>query len=592
VPVVMSVWHDDYGISVPKEYHTTKHSISEALAGFQRTAEKAGYEIFVVKAWDYTALLETYEKAARIAREEHVPVLVHVIEVTQQQGHSTSGSHERYKSKERLEWEKEWDCLKKMHEWLIANALASESELQEIDEQARKTANQGKIDAWKAFVDSMADDHNNAVALLQTAANENVALAHLAQELANTLNPIRADGVRTVKHALRLLAGTNSLARTHLLLWLEQTQAKAAEDFNSCLHSNTALQIQEVKPVYSENSRQVDGREIVQANFDYIFEHNPLVFAIGEDVGKIGDVNQGFAGLQEKYGELRITDTGIREATIIGQGIGAAMRGLRPITEIQYLDYIFYALQILSDDVANMQYRTRGGQKCPLIVRTRGHRLEGVWHSGSPVAALLASLRGMHLLVPRNMTQAAGFYNTMLQSDEPCIIIECLNGYRLKETLPDNVGKFTIPLGMPEILRAGEDITIVTYGSMCRVVLETAEQLAKIGIEVEVIDVQTLLPFDLTHSILQSIAKTNRVIFADEDVPGGTTAYMMQEVLEKQNAYRFLDSKPLTITAKAHRPPYGSDGDYFSKPNPEEIFDLAYEMMHEAEPTRFGALYV
>ncbi len=594
IPVIMSVWDDEYGISVPKAYHTTKESISEALAGFQRTEEKAGYEILVARGWNYLELLETYEKAEKLAREQHIPVLVHIIEVTQQQGHSTSGSHERYKSKERLDWEKEWDCLKQMQMWLLENELASEAELNAIDEEAKKTANTAKTNAWKAFVASMADDHKQALALLQTAAHENITLAHLAQELANTLNPIRADAVRIVKHALRLLVGINSPARTNLLDWLEIAQTKAGEDFNSCLYSNSAesvLKVQEVQPTYSEHSKQVDGREIMQANFDCIFENNPLVFAIGEDVGKIGDVNQGFAGLQDKYGDLRLTDTGIREATIVGQGIGAAMRGLRPIVEIQYLDYIYYALQILSDDVACLQYRTRGGQKCPLIVRTRGHRLEGVWHSGSPMAALLATLRGIHVLVPRNMTQAAGFYNTMLQSDEPAIIIECLNGYRLKETLPDNVGKFTIPVGMPEILRAGKDITIVTYGSMCRVVMEAAGQLAQVGIELEVIDVQTLLPFDLTHSIVKSIANTNRVIFADEDVPGGATAYMMQEVLEKQNAYKYLDSKPATITAKAHRPPYGSDGDYFSKPNVEDIFDLAYAMMREAEPDRFGALY-
>jgi pyruvate/2-oxoglutarate/acetoin dehydrogenase E1 component/TPP-dependent pyruvate/acetoin dehydrogenase alpha subunit len=595
VPVIMSVWDDEYGISVPKEYHTTKHSISEALAGFQRTEEKAGYEILVAKGWNYTELVETYQKAEKIAREEHVPVLVHIIEITQQQGHSTSGSHERYKSKERLEWEKEWDCLKKMREWLIENNFATEAETLEIEEEAKKTAQVGKTDAWKAFVASMQDDHNEAVALLQQATNENISIAHISQELSTTINPIRADAVRAVKKALRLLAGKASATRQNLLNWLEKAQNKAFDDFNSCLHSNSsesALLVQEVKPSYSEHSKTVDGREVVQANFDYIFEHNPLVFAIGEDVGKIGDVNQGFAGLQEKYGEIRITDTGIREATIAGQGIGAAMRGLRPIIEIQYLDYIFYALQILSDDLACLQYRTRGGQKCPLIVRTRGHRLEGIWHSGSPIGALLSTLRGVHILVPRNMTQAAGFYNTMLKSDEPAVIIECLNGYRLKERLPDNVGEFTVPLGMPETLREGEDVTIVTYGSMCRVVMEASEQLAQIGIEVEVIDVQTLLPFDISHKIVESIKKTNRVIFADEDVPGGASAYMMQEVLENQSAYQYLDSKPLTIAAKAHRPPYGSDGDYFSKPNPEDIFDAVYGMMHEAEPNRFPALYV
>ncbi|TAE71642.1 MAG: transketolase [Bacteroidetes bacterium] len=598
VPLLMSVWDDEYGISVGKEHHTVKESISEALAGFQRTPENSkGFEIFVVKGWDYPALLETYQKAEKICREQHVPVLVHVTEITQQQGHSTSGSHERYKSKERLEWEKEFDCNKKFRFWIEQNAFATAEELDEIEKDALKKVNQARTEAWKYFTASTTSAHNEALQLLSAVAQNSkneTKINEIKDNLEKTLNPIYADGIVATKKALRLLVGEESTAKKTLQNWLQFNLQERKKDFNSYLYSQSeqnVFAVKEIKPTYQPDAPMVDGREVLQANFDKIFETNPLVFAIGEDVGKIGDVNQGFAGLQEKYGDLRLTDTSIREATIIGQGIGTAMRGLRPIAEIQYLDYILYATQILSDDVACMQYRTKGGQKCPLIVRTRGHRLEGIWHSGSPIATLLGCLRGIHLLVPRNMTQAAGFYNTLLQADEPAVVIECLNGYRLKEKMPENLGEFTLPLGVTEVLRTGNDVTIVTYGSMCRVVMEAAEQLAAVGIECEVIDVQTLLPFDIHHNILKSIQKTNRVVFADEDVKGGGTAFMLQKVLEEQNAYQYLDSKPITITAEDHRPSYGSDGDYFSKPSPETIFDEIYKMMHEAMPHQFGELY-
>jgi pyruvate/2-oxoglutarate/acetoin dehydrogenase E1 component/TPP-dependent pyruvate/acetoin dehydrogenase alpha subunit len=596
IPMVVSIWDDDYGISVPKEYHTTGGSIGEALKGFQRTKDKPGYEIISVKGWDYNACIEAFEKAEKIARNEHVPAIIHFTELTQPQGHSTSGSHERYKSKERLEWEKEYDCIGQMRIWIESEGLADAKELDEIEKQAKKDAKDAKERAWKAFVASMKGDQDEAVAMITEMASESGMdeLSEIANDLQKTLNPIKLDTMKAVKKALRLVRGRELSSRTKLLAWLEKVNEKHNGEYNSHLYSESAqnaLNISWVEPEYSEDAKMVDGREVVQANFDKIFEKYPEVFAIGEDLGKIGDVNQGFAGLQEKYGIERIQDTSIRECTILGQGIGAAMRGLRPIVEIQYLDYIYYAVQIMADDLSCVQYRTKGGQKAPLIVRTRGHRLEGIWHSGSPISMLLGSLRGMRVLVPRDMTRAAGFYNTMLQSDEPALIIECLNGYRLKEKLPSNIGEYTTPLGIPETIREGEDITIVTYGSMCRVVMEAAEDLSKVGISVEVIDVQSLLPFDINHQIVESIKKTNRVIFADEDVPGGASAYMMQQVVEGQNAYRWLDSQPRTLSAHPHRPAYASDGDYFSKPNPEDVFDLAYELMAEAEPARFPEIY-
>ncbi len=597
IPMMVSVWDDGYGISVPNEYHTTKSDISKVLSGFQRDGDDAGFEIFRVNGWDYEALCRTYEKAVKVCREEHVPVMIHVLELTQPQGHSTSGSHERYKSRERLDWEAAFDCNKKMREYILENGIASAEALDEIEKAAKITARKAKDAAWKAFNDSMKDDYEQALALIKDAAKESAQfkkLNNIYDDLKNALNPLRLDSVKAVKKALRAMRAEEGEAKKALQQWHARVLNENVERYNSHLYSESpqgALHVAEIKPVFEGTEQHVDGREVLQACFDAALERDPRVFAFGEDVGKIGDVNQAFAGLQAKYGELRVTDTGIREVTIIGQGVGAALRGLRPIAEIQYLDYLIYALQTLSDDLASLQYRTKGGQKAPLIIRTRGHRLEGVWHSGSPMGMILHSLRGIYLLVPRNMVQAAGMYNTMLKSDDAALIIESLNGYRLKEQIPANIGEFTVPLGRPEVLREGTDVTIVTYGSMCRIVMKAAEQLNKVSISCEVIDVQTLLPFDINHTIVESIKKTNRVVFADEDVPGGGTGYMMQEVIENQGAYFYLDSKPVTISAKAHRPAYGSDGDYFSKPNPEEVFDKVYDLMSETDPKKFPPLY-
>ncbi len=597
IPMLMSVWDDGYGISVPNDVQITKSNISEILKGFQRDEDNKGFEIFVVNGWDYPALCETYAKAAKICREEHVPCLVHVVEITQPQGHSTSGSHERYKPAERLEWEKEHDCLLKMREWMISEEIASEEEIANLEQEATKSVKDQKNASWKAFVASMKEDHDMAVSLLGKVVNQTnkgPEVAKIQTELAKTLNPERLDAIRAVKKAIRLLRFEEKSLRIPMQNWLKRVQRENADRYNSWLYNeaeDSALNIPQVSPQYNEDSPTLDGREIVQACFDAALEKYPEVFAIGEDVGKIGDVNQGFAGLQEKYGELRVTDTGIREATIMGQAVGTALRGLRPIAEIQYLDYFLYGIQTLSDDLACLSYRTKGKQKAPVIIRTRGHRLEGVWHSGSPMGMIIHALRGVHVLTPRNMTQAAGFYNTILQSGDPAVIVECLNGYRLKERLPTNIGEFTVPLGVPETIREGKDITIVTYGSMCRIILSAAEQLEKVGISCEVIDVQSLLPFDLEHKIVESIQKTNRVLFADEDMPGATTAYMMQKVVEEQGAYKFLDSKPQCLAAQPHRPAYASDGDYFSKPNEEDIFDKVYAMMSEVNPQKFPALY-
>ena len=597
VPMLMSVWDDNYGISVPQEYHTTKGSISKVLEGFRRTESENGFEIFNVKGWDYASLINTYLQAEKICREEHVPVLVHVEEVTQPQGHSTSGSHERYKSKERLTWEAEHDCMLKMRNWILEDVMVVPEALEAIEKEAKQTAREAKEKAWKAFNADIQKEFKEVVEILGRVgeqSNRTEELEEIKNQLEKTINPIRVDNMKTAKKVLRLTRDENSEARTELLKWVENILKESFDRYNSHLHSQSghaALKVEEIKPVFSESSQEVDGREVLNACFIAAFSRDARVFAFGEDVGKIGDVNQGFAGLQEKFGELRLTDTGIRECTILGQGIGAALRGLRPIAEIQYLDYLLYALQIMSDDLACLQYRTKGGQKAPLIVRTRGHRLEGVWHSGSPMGMILNSLRGIYVLVPRSMTQAAGFYNTMLKSDDPAIIVECLNGYRLKEQIPDNVGEFTLPIGVPEVIREGRDVTIVTYGSMCRVVMDAAEELEKVGISCEVIDVQSLLPFDIHHSIVESLKKTNRVVFADEDVPGGASAFMMQKVLEEQKGYQYLDSAPLTIAAKEHRPAYSSDGDYFSKPNTEDVFDKIYAMMREGNPSAFPPIY-
>ena len=597
IPMVLSVWDDGYGISVPNKYHTTKESISKAVAGFQRTETEPGIEIFTVKGWDYPALVETYKKAVHLARTEHVPSLVHVEDLTQPQGHSTSGSHERYKSKDRLSWEKEFDCLKKMREWLLSEGITSTQELEKIEREAKIRAKKGREKAWIAFSNDMKKDLNEALEVLARTAliHENKReLTVLKNELKSTLNATKADIMRTIRKTLRLIRNESSHDKDNLISWYNDKKAKYYDDYSSKLLTEdvySPLLVEEVKPHYSENSKLVDGREVVLACFDALFARDPRVFAIGEDVGKIGDVNQGFAGLQEKYGEIRVTDTGIREPTIIGQGIGSALRGLRPITEVQYLDYLVYTLQTLTDDLACLHYRMKGGQVAPLIIRTRGHRLEGVWHSGSPMSMILGSLRGIHLLVPRNLTQAAGFYNTIIKGNDPALIIEPLNAYRLKEKMPDNIGDVCVPLGVPEVLREGTDITLVTYGSMCRITLEAAQQLSEVGISCEVIDVQSLMPFDRTKSVLKSLKKTNRVGFLDEDVPGGASAYMMQQVLDRDGGYEYLDSRPITVSAKEHRPAYGTDGDYFSKPNIEDIFEAVYELFEEADPEHFKKIF-
>lgn len=596
VPMVVAVWDDGFGISVPQEFHTTKGSISEALLGLQRTATEKGFEIFRVKGWDYEALNQAFATAARLAREEHVPVLLHVEEMTQPQGHSTSGSHERYKTKERLQWEKDWDCILKFREYIISSGFASADLLDEIEADVKGEVKRQKDAAWNEFNGEIKVELEQALALIRNTAEKSsrkISLLQLADDLKKTINPIRKDVVSTVRKCLFLLRAESEDIKQELANWYLQLQEKNQDRYNSHLYSQTAYSVghcKEIPAQVTEDSPLVDGREILQAFFDYTLEHNPRFFALGEDVGKIGDVNQAFAGLQAKHGDWRVMDTSIRECTIIGQGIGAALRGLRPMVEIQYLDYLLYGIQLLSDDLATLTYRTKGGQKAPLIVRTRGHRLEGVWHSGSPMGMILSSLRGMIVCVPRNMTQAAGMYATLLQSDEPALVIECLNGYRLKEQLPQNMGEYTVPMGIPEVLREGRDLTVVTYGSMCRIVLDAATELAEIGVSLEVIDVQTLLPFD-THGIIgQSIQKTNRVLFADEDVPGGGSAYMMQQVFDHQGVYAYLDAAPQTLAAQAHRPAYSTDGDYFSKPSVEDVVEKVYQIMHESNPKKFPAL--
>lgn len=596
VPLVISIWDDGYGISVPKEYHTTKGSISEVLMGFQRTETEKGFEILKVNGWDYQALVQAFDYAGELARNEHVPVLIHVEEMTQPQGHSTSGSHERYKSAERLKWEKDWDCIKKFREYIISTGLASEEDLDQIDAKAKAEVKKQKEAAWAEFSGEIKKELQEAVSLIRNIAegsSQKANLLQMAEELAKSINPIRKDVISTVRKSLFVLRHDSFSAKESLRNWYENQKQLNHDRYSSHLYSESdfsALKVAQKPAKVDDSSPLVDGREILQAFFDYTLSTDPRFFAFGEDVGKIGDVNQAFAGLQAKYGEWRVTDTGIRECTIVGQGIGTALRGLRPIAEIQYLDYLLYGIQLLSDDLASLQYRTKGGQKAPLIIRTRGHRLEGVWHSGSPMGMILSTLRGMYVCVPRDMTQAAGMYKTLLESDEPAIVVECLNGYRLKERLPHNIGQYTVPLGQPEILKEGSDLTLVTYGSMCRIVLEAAQELEEMGISVEVIDVQTLLPFDLTGTIGESIRKTNRVIFADEDVPGGASAFMLQQVMDHQDIFRYLDSEPQTLSAKAHRPAYSSDGDYFSKPSADDVVEKVYQLMHEVDPNRFPEL--
>jgi pyruvate/2-oxoglutarate/acetoin dehydrogenase E1 component/TPP-dependent pyruvate/acetoin dehydrogenase alpha subunit len=595
IPMVISVWDDGYGISVPAKYQTTKENISEILKGFQRDKDSNGFEIFTVNGWDYPALCKVYDQAANISREEHVPVLIHVKELTQPQGHSTSGSHERYKSKERLEWEQEYDCVAKFRTWILDNKLATEDEILALENESKKLVNDAKKAAWDAYIKPIKAELLEACVYLETLARESrmgAEIEAIVTRLKTISEPIRKDIGIALNEALRITFGELLPSRNALVTYRNSFRSVNVDRYNSHLNSQShlsAYKVSEIPPQYSENSKMVDGREIMQAFFDQALSNDPRVFAFGEDVGKIGDVNQGFAGLQEKYGDTRVFDTGIRELTIIGQGIGAAMRGLRPIAEIQYLDYLLYALQPLSDDLATLQYRTKGGQKAPLIIRTRGHRLEGIWHSGSPMGMILHSLRGIHVLTPRNMTQAAGFYNTILKSDEPALIIECLNGYRIKEKMPDNIGEYTVALGKPEVLIDGTDVTIISYGSTLRIAEEAIQQLASVGVSCQLIDVQSLLPFDIHHSLVEQLKLTNKVVFLDEDVPGGASAFMMQQVLEEQNGYAYLDAKPLTITAKPHRPAYGTDGDYFSKPNAEDVFEKIYQMMHEYNPSAYPA---
>ena len=589
IPVITSVWDDDYGISVPNSYHTVKESISDALVGLKKTKEQDGLEIHKIKGWDYLELRKGYENASQVARKSHQPTLIHVTELTQPQGHSTSGSHERYKSKERLDWEKEYDCIYQMKKWILEENILSEIEIQKIENECVKEVKEQKNKAWKSFVHSFDKDKKEISKLLNSLSRNEE-----AKKLADAFNkielPSKLDFIKYIKKALRL--NLDQASRNLLAESLNKLSKKYKAQYSSHLYSQKETEnITEIKAIYKKDSKLVDGREVINKYFDSLFERDNRVFAFGEDVGKIGDVNQGMAGLQDKYGELRIHDTSIREMTIIGEGIGTAIRGLRPIAEIQYLDYIYYALNVLTDDLACMHYRTAGGQIAPVIVRTRGHRLEGVWHSGSPMSTLLGSIRGMFLLVPRNLTQAAGMYNTLLKSDNPAMIIECLNAYRQKERLPENLDTFTVPLGKAEILKEGKDVTIVTYGAMCKICEAAVSELEEIGISCELIDVQTLIPFDIHGIISNSIKKTNRVLFADEDVSGGATGYMMQQVLEKQGAYNHLDSAPATISAKDHRPAYGSDGDYFSKPNIESVFDKVYEIMSETNPMKFKNLY-
>jgi len=608
VPMIISVWDDEYGISVPAKYQTTKESISKILSGFKRNEKEKGYEIFIVNGWDYPQLIDVYNKASKLAREEHVPVLIHVTELTQPQGHSTSGSHERYKSAERLAWGKANDCNLKMREWILDFELVnennnilkfvdSEEDLIEIEKAAKVEVNKAKRAAWSAFLNPIKEQKEFLIQLIDKitvkSKNGNF-IGKLKNDLLVADFPERKDVLSFARKTLVYLRDENFIEKSQIQNWVKNYKISEQKKFSSNLYSESSdkvSNIKELKPVYDETSRLVDGRIIIKNNFDILFSKHKGLLIFGEDTGKIGDVNQGLVGLQEKYGKLRVADTGIREATIIGQGIGLALRGLRPIAEIQYLDYLLYALQILSDDLATLQYRTAGTQKAPLIVRTRGHRLEGIWHSGSPMGAIINLLRGMNILVPRNMTKAAGFYNTLLACDEPALVVENLNGYRLKEKMPINLGDFKTHIGVVETVKEGRDITILSYGSTLKIVLDVVKDLIQVGIDVEIIDAQSLLPFDINHDVVKSIKKTNRLIIIDEDVPGGASAYLLQEILEKQNAYNFLDSKPITLTAKAHRAAYGTDGDYFSKPNAEDIFECIYNVMSESNPSKFKNLY-
>ncbi len=598
IPVVLSIWDDGYGISVPNEYQVSGSDVGALLEGFRRrSGVPGGLALYRVPGWDYPALLATYRQAVTEARRDHVPAIIHVTEMTQPQGHSTSGSHERYKPAERLAWEEEADCLRHMRAWMIDRGVATADELDEIERAERKHVERVRRQAWEGYLAPLRQERQEVVDLIAEIAGQSAhgeALERTRRELARLQMPLRRDILRAADETLLAVRHEAMPAKRRLVDWQKRQRAATADRYHSHLYSvsaKSALLVPEIRPVFSEDSPVVSGFEVLNACFDAILARDSRVVAFGEDLGRLGGVNQAFAGLQEKYGPLRVSDAGIREATIIGQAIGLALRGLRPIAEIQYLDYLLYAIQILSDDLATLHWRTKGGQKAPVIVRTRGHRLEGIWHSGSPMAGAIHLLRGMHVLVPRDMVQAAGFYNTLLQGDEPGIVVEVLNGYRLKERLPDNIGAFTVPLGVPEVLRQGSDVTLVTYGPLCRIALDAATRLSAVGIEVEIVDVQTLLPFDIPGVIVESLKKTSRVLFVDEDVPGGATSYMMQEVLEKRGGFWWLDVEPRTLTARAHRPAYGSDGDYFSKPNAEDIVRAVYDLMNEADPAGYPLFY-
>jgi pyruvate/2-oxoglutarate/acetoin dehydrogenase E1 component/TPP-dependent pyruvate/acetoin dehydrogenase alpha subunit len=602
IPMVMSVWDDGYGISVPRKYQTTKGSISDALAGMQRTETKNGYEIFVTRGWDYPHLCETYEKAVAIARDKHIPVLIHVKEVNQPQGHSTSGSHERYKSPERLQWEKDFDCIEKFKEWIIAfkasgKVLATSEELDQIQLDAKKTIRDAKNKAWKGFSADINSDLKEACSLLKNAAQsspQKVFILKEAESLEKAYEPIRKDILSSARRVLRMMAGEESSGKTNLANWIKSKIENAHERYSSHLYSESEQRISNIKhipPSYDESAPMEDGRIILRENFKKKLEQTPELLIFGEDAGKIGGVNQSLEGLQEHFGEERVFDTGIRECTIIGQGIGMAMRGLRPIAEIQYLDYLLYAIQVMSDDLATLQYRTKGGQKAPLIISTRGHRLEGIWHSGSPMGMVINALRGIQVCVPRNMTKASGFYNTLLEADEPALVVEPLNGYRTKEKLPNNIGFYNEPLGVPEIVKEGNDLTIVSYGSTFNLCEIAEKSLSQLGISVELIDVQTLVPFDINQMIVKSLEKTSRLFIVDEDVSSGATGYILDKIMVEQKAFFHLDSAPVTLSAKDHRPAYGSDGDYFSKPSIDDIIETVYAVMHESDPSKFPKLY-
>ena len=597
VPMVVSIWDDEFGISVPAKYHTTKEDISAVLSGFQKEEDTNGFEIFKVKAWDYPALIETYVKAEKIAREDHVPVIIHVQECTQPLGHSTSGSHERYKTKERLQWEKDYDGIKKMREWLINNQIADEDTLTQIEKEAKKLVKDARKKAWADYTAPMKAEKSELIKILDSILKETghkKDILELRNRLAQIKEPKRADILEVARKSLRYLKDKNIPSKKALQTWIKNYKARIQPKYSKYLYSESkhkATNIPAVPVQYAEDAPLVDGRIVLRDNFIKLFEKYPELLVFGEDSGKIGDVNQGLEGLQQRFGEMRVSDTGIREASIVGQGIGLALRGFRPIAEIQYLDYLLYGLQTLSDDLATLHYRSYGRQKAPAIIRTRGHRLEGIWHSGSQMSALLSLLRGINILVPRNLTQAAGFYNTVMESDEPALIIETLNGYRLKEKMPANLGEFKIPVGKIEVLKPGKDITLVSYGSTLRLVQKAAEELMEAGIDAEVIDIQSLIPFDLSHEIVKSLQKTNRILVIDEDVPGGASSYIMNKVLNEQQGWKYLDSQPQTLTAKEHRPAYGHDGDYFSKPSTEDIYEKVYEIMHEANPKKYPGLY-